>query len=66
MGIGCIYGILNAGLVILLGQIAYYATHMVVITIIGLFYFNKFPLYKRKHLTGFLATFVFSSVAFFS
>lgn len=46
MGIGCVYGILNAGLVILLGQIAYFATPILVVTFIGLFFFDKFPLYK--------------------
>jgi hypothetical protein len=63
--IGCVYGILNAGLVLLLGQIAYFATPVVVATFIGLFFFNRLPLYKTEHLTVFLTTFVFSSVAFF-
>lgn len=65
VGLGCVYGVLNAGLVILLGQIAYLASPVVVGTFIGLFFFNRLPLYKTKHLTGFLTTFVFSSVAFF-
>ena len=64
-GLGCVFGILNAGLVISLGQIAYFATPMILITFIGLFCFDKLPLYKFKHLAGFLTTFVFSSAAFF-
>lgn len=64
-GLGCVFGVLNAGLVILLGQIAYFATPMIMITFIGLFYFDKLPLYKFKHLTGFLITFVISSAAIF-
>lgn len=64
-GLGCVYGVLNAGLMILLGQIAYVATPIIVMTFIGLFFFNKLPLYKIKHLTGFLTTFVVSSAAFF-
>lgn len=63
--VGCVCGILNAGLVLLLGEIAYFATPVVVATFIGLFFFNRFPLYKTEHLTVFLTTFVFSSVAFF-
>jgi hypothetical protein len=65
VGIGCVYGILNAGLVILLGQIAYFATPILVVTFIGLFFFDKFPLYQLKYFAGFLTTFIFSSVAFF-
>lgn len=64
-GLGCVFGALNAGAVIILGQIAYLATPVIVITFMGLFYSNKFPLYKVKHLVGFSIAFILSSVAFF-
>jgi hypothetical protein len=64
-GLGCVFGALNAALVIILGQIAYLATPVIVITFMGLFYSNKFPLYKVKHLVGLLIAFILSSVTFF-
>ena len=64
-GLGCVFGALNAGLVIILGQIAYIATPVIVITFMGLFYFDKFPLYKVKHLVGLSTAFILSSVTFF-
>jgi hypothetical protein len=63
--LGCVFGVLNAGLVIILGQIAYFATPLIMITFMGLYCFNKFPIYKIKHLFGLLTAFVFSSVTFF-
>ena len=64
-GLGCVFGALNAGLVIVLGQIAYFATPVIVITFMGLYCFNKFPLYKVKHLVGLSLAFILSSVTFF-
>jgi hypothetical protein len=64
-GLGCVFGALNAGLVFILGQIAYLATPVIVITFMGLFYSDKFPLYKVKHLVGLLIAFILSSVTFF-
>lgn len=65
IGLGCVFGLFNAGLVIFLGKIAFLATPAILIICIALFCFNKFPLYKIKHLFGLLMTFVFSSVTFF-
>ena len=65
IGMGCTFGLLNAGLVIAFGKIAFSATPAILIICIVLFYFNKFPLYKIKHLFGLLMSFVFSSVTFF-
>lgn len=65
IGLGCVFGLLNAGLVISLGQMAFFATPLISIVCIALFSFNKFPLYKIKHLFGLLTAFVFSSVTFF-
>lgn len=65
IGLGCVFGLFNAGLVISLGKIAFPATPAILIICIALFCFNKFPLYKIKHLFGLLMTFVFSSVTFF-
>ena len=64
-GLGCVFGALNAGLFIVLGQIAYFATPVIVITFMGLYCFNKFPLYKVKHLVGLSLAFILSSVTFF-
>jgi len=64
-GFGCVFGALNAGIVIVLGQIAYFVTPLIVISFIGLYCFNKFPLYKVKHLIGLSLAFVLSSVTFF-
>jgi hypothetical protein len=58
-------GLLNAGLVISLGKIAFSGTPAVLIIFIALFFFKKLPLYKMKHLIGLLLSFVFSSVSFF-
>jgi hypothetical protein len=63
--LGCVFGVLNACLVIILGQMAYFATPMIVITFMGLYCFNKFPLYKVKHLVGLSIAFILSSVTFF-
>lgn len=65
IGLGCVFGLLNAGLVISLGQMAFFATPVMSIVCIALFSFNKFPHFNFKYLAGFLTTFVFSSVAFF-
>ena len=64
-GLGCVLGALNAGIVIVLGQIAYLATPLIVITFMGLYCFNKLPLYKVKHLVGLSLAFILSSVTFF-
>ncbi len=64
-GLGCIFGALNAGILIVLGQIAYFVTPLIVITFMGLYCFNKFPLYKVKHLVGLSLAFILSSVTFF-
>ena len=37
VGFGCVFGILNTGLVITLGQMAFFGTPMILITFIGLF-----------------------------
>jgi hypothetical protein len=63
--IGCAFGLLNAGLVLSFGKIAFSATPAILIICIFLFCFNKFPLFKIKHLFGLLMSFVFSSVTFF-
>ncbi|MGE3609588.1 MAG: hypothetical protein AB7I27_08380 [Bacteriovoracaceae bacterium] len=65
IGLGCVFGLLNAGLVITLGEMAFFATPVMLIICIVLFSFNKLPLYKIKHLFGLLIAFVFSSVTFF-
>ena len=64
-GLGCVFGASNAGLVIILGQVAYLATPVIVITFMGLYCFNKFPLYKVKHLVGLSLAFILFSVTFF-
>lgn len=65
IGLGSVLGLLNAGLVISLGKMAFFATPMMFITCIALFCFNKFRLYEIKHLFGLLSSFVFSSFTFF-
>jgi hypothetical protein len=65
IGLGCVFGLFNAGLVISLGKIAFPATPAILVICIALFCFNKFPLYKINHLFGLLVSFVFSSVTFF-
>jgi hypothetical protein len=65
IGLGCVFGLFNAGLIISLGKIAFPATPGILIICITLFCFNKFPLYQIKHLLGLLVSFVFSSVTFF-
>lgn len=65
IGLGCVFGLLNAGIIISLGKIAFLVTPAVLIICITLFCFNKFPLYKIKHLFGLLVSFLFSSVTFF-
>ena len=64
-GLGCVFGAFNAGLIIVLDQIAYFATPVIMITFMGLYCFNKFPLYKVKHLVGLSLAFILSSVTFF-
>jgi hypothetical protein len=63
--LGCVFGASNAGLVIVLGQIAYFATPVIVMTFMGLYCFNKFLIYKVKHLVGLSLAFILSSVTFF-
>ncbi len=65
IGLGCVIGLLNAGVVISLGKIAFTATPAILVICIALFYFNKLPLYKVKHLFGLLVSFLVSSVTFF-
>jgi hypothetical protein len=65
LGLGGVIGLLNAGLVISLGKIAFPLTPGILIVLVVLFYFNKFPLYKIKHFLGLLIFFVFSSLTFF-
>ncbi len=64
-GLGCVLGALNSGVVIILGQIAYLATPLIMITFMVLYCFNKFPLYKVKHLVGLSLAFILSSVTLF-
>ena len=63
--IGCMLGLLNAGFVITLGKDAFPLTPFILIICTCLYYFNKFPLYKSKHLLCLLVSFVFSSGAVF-
>ena len=63
--IGCLIGAINSGLVLSFGNAAYFLTPTILVFFVMLYYFNKFPLYKFKHLLGLLASFVFSSVIFF-
>lgn len=65
IGLGSVFGLLNTGLIISLGKIAFLATPAMLIFCIALFCFNKLPIYQIKHLFGLLASFVFSSVVFF-
>lgn len=65
VGFGCVMGLLNAGLVISLGKVAFTLTPVILIFLSVLFYFNKFPLYRIKHLLGLLMSFIFSSLTFF-
>ena len=65
IGIGCMFGILNAGLVLSIGRMAFYATPIMLVLFFALFWFNKFPRLKMKHLIGLLSTFIFSSVIFY-
>lgn len=62
---GSMFGLLNAGLVIILGKLGFFITPIFLITIIALFYFDKFPCYRRKHLLGLSIAFILSSVTFF-
>ena len=64
-GLGGGIGLLNAGLVISLGKVAFAVTPLVLFILTALFYFNKFPLYKIKHFLGLLIFFIFSSLTFF-
>lgn len=65
VGLGGGIGLLNAGLVISLGKVAFAVTPVVLVILTALFYFNKFPLYKIKHFLGLLIFFIFSSLTFF-
>lgn len=65
VGLGCVIGLLNAGLVISLGKIAFAVTPVTFVILTVLFYFNKFPFYRIKHFSGLLICFIFSSVTFF-
>jgi hypothetical protein len=58
-------GLLNAGLVIFLGKLGFFITPIFLITIIVLFYIDKFPHYRPKHLLGLSIAFILSSVTFF-
>jgi hypothetical protein len=62
---GFMFGLLNAGLVIVLGKLAFFITPIFLIVITGLFYFDKFPHYRPKHLLALSIVFIFSSVTFF-
>ncbi len=65
LGYGIMLGLLNAGLVIVLGKLGYFITPIFLITIIALFYCDKFPQYRPKHLFGLSIAFILSSVTFF-
>ena len=65
VGYGSIFGLLNAGLVIILGKIGFLVTPIFLISIIALFYFDKFPRFRPKYILGLAIVFIFSSVTFF-
>ncbi len=65
LSFGSMFGLLNAGLVIVLGKLVYFMTPIFLIAIIALFYFDRFPQYRLKHLLGILIVFILSSVTFF-
>jgi hypothetical protein len=65
LGYGCMFGLLNAAFVIILGRLGFLITPIFLITIIALFYFEKFPHYRPKHLLGLSIVFILSSVTFF-
>lgn len=65
VGLGGGIGLLNAGLVLSLGKVAFAVTPVVLVILTALFYFNKFPFYKIKHFLGLLIFFIFSSLTFF-
>lgn len=62
---GSLFGLLNAGVVIIVGKLGYFITPIFLITIIALFYCDKFPQYRLKHLLGLSIAFILSSVTFF-
>ncbi len=59
------FGLLNASLVIILGKLGFFITPIFLITIFALFYFDKFPEYRPKHLLGLSIAFILSSLTFF-
>lgn len=63
--LGIALGIMNAGLVISLGEVGFTITPAVLIALTVLFYNNKLPRYQAKHLLGLLGTFLISSLTFF-
>lgn len=65
LGYGSMFGLLNAALVIILGKLGYFVTPIFLMTIIALFYCDKFPQYRLKHLLGLSLAFILSSVTFF-
>jgi hypothetical protein len=65
LGLGCILGLINAGLVISLVKIAFCVTPAFLMVCIVLYGFNKFPLYRVRHLLALLLSFTFSSFIFF-
>ncbi len=65
LGNGSMFGLLNAGIVIVLGKLGFFITPIFLITIFALFYFDKFPEYRPKHLLGLSIAFILSSVTFF-
>lgn len=63
--LGIALGVMNAGLVISLGEVGFTITPAVLIALTVLFYNNKLPRYQAKHLLGLLGTFLISSLTFF-
>jgi hypothetical protein len=63
--LGGLLGLINAGLVISLGKIAFIVTPIVLIMCVILYQLNKLPGYKINHLLGLSVSFIFSSVIFF-
>lgn len=65
MILSCLLALLNAGLAVLLGSIAFLITPVFVLFTIALWLMNKLPSWKKKHLIAFTTSFTSLSICFF-
>lgn len=65
MMLSCVLAILNAGLTVSFGKIAFFITPIFIFVTICLWLMNKLPLWKKKHLIAFITSFTSLSICFF-